>query len=101
MIRTSRSVVVPCKCSGSIDPKSVVQVMRKKFENKRTVVAKQNLNSILAIATADLKDCTAVLKELDEFHKNKWSSVFKKEGVEETAAPSSEEASKDTNIFVD
>lgn len=54
---------------------SRVQVFRKRVEDARGPVAKDNLNRLIAIATVDTKFVSDLVKDLDQFHKDVFESL--------------------------
>lgn len=93
MLLSRRSLV--CVASSGKKTESPIFRARKAFENKRMVSLKENLNKIVAIATADVKELTDFVKELDELHKKELMPGKAKR--DETVA---DEDQNDENIFV-
>lgn len=92
MLLSRRSLV--CVASSAKKTESPILRARKAFETKRMVSLKENLNKIVAIATADVKELTDFVKELDELHKKElMPSKYSK--AEDTS-----EDQTDENIFV-
>lgn len=52
-----------------------VQVFRKKLEDARGPVAKDNVNKFIAIAAADTKFVSDFVKDLDQFHKDVFETI--------------------------
>lgn len=93
MLLSRRSLV--CVASAKNTESPIVRA-RKAFETKRMVSLKENLNKIVAIATADVKELTDFVKELDELHKKELMPGKSKA----TEASVEEEDQSDENIFV-
>lgn len=107
----SRSAVVTSRCCASSssssskkvgeNPVNPVTVSRKRFEAKRGVSLKENLNKLLVIANADIKEYGDFIKELDEIHKKEVNTFFDKVKAGPSASStSSEEEGEGENIFV-
>lgn len=94
MLLSRRSLV--CVASAKKAESPIVRA-RKAFESKRMVSLKENLNKIVAIATADVKELTDFVKELDDLHKKEL--MPNKYKTSETSAVEEEDQS-DENIFV-
>lgn len=92
MLLSRRSLV--CVASAKKTESPIVRA-RKTFETKRMVSLKENLNKIVAIATADVKELTDFVKELDDLHK-KELMPGKSKTTDESVA---EEDQSDENIF--
>jgi hypothetical protein len=98
----SRSAVVTSRCCASKKSETnPVSVSRKRFEAKRGVSLKENLNKLLVIANADIKEYGDFFKELDEIHKkevNAFIDKVKAGGSSPASSSSSEDEGE--NIFV-
>jgi len=86
--RSTRST--KCRASGDNSPKNNIVAARKLFESKRLVSLKENVNKLILIATADTKEISDFVKELDELHK-KELNYNKKKSEEEVDIPDSED----------
>jgi len=89
---TSRRRMVSCVCD-----------MRKKYETVVNDRVKENVNKILVIGSVDFKLMYEILKEVDQFHREKAKSMMK--GSEsDSASTSSIDADGETeseNIFLE
>lgn len=94
MLLSRRSVV--CVASAKKTESPIVRA-RKAFETKRMASLKENLNKIVAIATADVKELTDFVKELDDLHRKELMPGKSKPIADESVA---EEDQNDENIFV-
>ena len=64
-------------------PKNHIVAARKLFESKRLVSLKENVNKLILIATADTKEISDFVKELDELHKKELNYNKKKSDEED------------------
>lgn len=73
-----------CRATSSRDnsPKNNIVAARKLFESKRLVSLKENVNKLILIATADTKEISDFIKELDELHKKELNYNKKKSDEE-------------------
>ena len=71
---------------------------RRKVETKRTVVLKDHVNKLAAIGTAEVKEVTDLLKELDEIHRDIFKSLTSKVSSS-TSSSSSSTAVEPDSIF--
>ena len=92
MLLSRRSVV--CVASAKKTESPIVRA-RKAFETKRMASLKENLNKIVAIATADVKELTDFVKELDDLHRKELMP-----GKSKTEESVVDEDQNDENIFV-
>jgi len=70
---------VTCRASSKDNaPKNHIVAARKLFESKRLVSLKENVNKLILIATADTKEISDFVKELDELHKKELNYNKKK-----------------------
>ena len=65
----ARKAVICRASSKDNSQKNNIVAARKLFENKRLVSLKENVNKLILIATADTKEISDFVKELDELHK--------------------------------
>jgi len=86
--RSTRSA--KCRASTDNSPKNNIVAARKLFESKRLVSLKENVNKLILIATADTKEISDFVKELDELHK-KELNYNKKKSEEDADTPDSED----------
>lgn len=101
MMTRSPALVTKC-CSSKNLKETPVTVARKRFEAKRGVSLKENLNKLLVIATADIKEYGDFVKELDDIHRKEVKELFNKAKssvVGDSAESVAEEEGE--NIFVD
>jgi hypothetical protein len=68
-----------CRASADNSSKNNIVAARKLFEKKRLVSLKDNFNKLILIATADTKEITDFVKELDELHKKELNYNKKKD----------------------
>lgn len=106
-----QSILIPksrvvCKCYASKDRKeNPITVVRKAFEKKRAVNAKDNLNKLLIVADSDLKEYANFFKELDEIHRKEFATLHDKvvapfrKGSESSEEKTDDDDTNDENIF--
>jgi len=76
LARTSLRVRAQQQPPASQQPSKVSQVtanvqsFRKRVEESRSPIAKDNWNKVAFMASADAKFASDILKDLDQFHKN-------------------------------
>lgn len=103
MILARSSLRVRAQQQQSSSPSKVSQVttklqsFRKRVEDSRSPIAKDNWNKVAFMASADAKFANEVIKELDQFHKNVFE-IWRGSKEEETSTAVVAEESKD-NIF--
>jgi hypothetical protein len=102
VISRSRVAFAPA-CSAKKSNETPINVARKNFEKKRVSSLKENVNTLLTIANADVKQYTEFFKELDELHKKELKQFVDKVKSREVVASSSDikETSEEDNIFLD
>lgn len=67
---SKRSLVCVASSDGErIVRKNKIVDARRSFEKRRLVSVKENFNKLVMIATADVKELSDFLKELDDAHK--------------------------------
>jgi hypothetical protein len=93
MLLSRRSII--CVASSK-KPDNPVVAARKAFEKRRMTSVKENFNKLVVIATADAKEVTDFLKELDEIHKK---ALMPKSELMATSSNSSGEGEED-NTFL-
>ena len=100
----SRSAVVTPRCCASkkneTNQVNPVTVSRKRFEAKRGASLKENLNKLLVIANADIKEYGDFIKELDEIHKKEVNVFIDKVKTGGPASSTSSPEDEGENIFV-
>jgi hypothetical protein len=97
----SRSAVVTSRCCASKkNETNPVTVSRKRFEAKRGVSLKENLNKLLVIANADIKEYGDFIKDLDEIHKKEVNTFIDKVKAGGPSSSSSSSEDEGENIFV-
>ncbi len=101
----SKSRMLTCRCHASAEKKeNPITVARKAFEKKRAVNAKENLNKVIRVADADLKEYGNFFKELEEIHRKEFLSFHDKmiAPLKKTTDSSDEKVvaeDEDENIF--
>lgn len=99
----TRSLVVKCRAAG--EKENPINLAKKRFDNKRNVVLKDNLNKIVSIGNAELKDLNEFMKELDLLHRKEINDWFNKKDVSVSRSHvaevvGSDDDENDENIFV-
>lgn len=85
-ISTARNTARRTTCHAASrynSPKNHIVAARKLFESKRLVSLKENVNKLILIATADTKEISDFVKELDELHKKELNYNKKKSDEED------------------
>lgn len=65
------------RCNAT-EPEKPLRAARLAFEKKRTESVKKNLSDLLVIATADVKEYTEFLKEIDLLHRKEFEKFIPK-----------------------
>ena len=78
-------------------PKNHIVAARKLFESKRLVSLKENVNKLILIATADTKEISDFVKELDELHKKELNYNKKKSDEEDEDDDDTEDNNEDAD----
>lgn len=98
-----RSVMVRCEANGSnpINLNKMFPLLNNDVVKKRNATIKENLNKLIAIGSADLKQCYDLAVELDKEHKAALKmSKAENTGVDSTVEATVEDASGE-NIFLE
>jgi hypothetical protein len=80
------------KINCSIKSNNPIVDARKRFEQKRNIVLKDNFNKIANIASSEIKDLKGFIDELDQLHRKEFDKLVNK-------TPEIIEADEIDNIF--
>lgn len=98
----SRPLSMTVRCSSQKTTENPINIARKRFETKRVVSLKENINRLIAIANSDVKEYGEFFNELDDIHKKQFTEVFDhiKDKIPTGASKSSDKSSEE-NIFLE
>jgi len=69
LLKNRTVLKVKCESNSSNNQVKNITNIRKEFEKSRSLILKDNVNKLLAIARSDVKEYSDLFKELDNVHK--------------------------------
>ena len=97
----SRSRIIGTQCFAASSPKkssNPISEARKRFESKRSDIAKGNFNKLLNIGKSETDDVGSFIKELDVLHRKAVDNLFRSDKQVEYV--DAEVVDEKENIFV-